>query len=101
MKRIKYKLIIPAGLFFLVITYACKKSFLYKQPLGQYSQGVLANKPGVQGLLVGAYHSLLGEINWGSAPSNWVFGSIDGGDAYKGSTPSDQGDITPLEIWAY
>ncbi len=101
MKTIKYLSIIPVGFVVILGIQACKKNFLDKPALGALSQSSVSNKTGVQGLLIGAYHSLLGEVNWGSAPSNWVFGSVAGGDSYKGSTPSDQGDITPLEIWAY
>lgn len=101
MKKLKLKLAIPIIVVLLFAAYACQKSFLDKQPLGSLSPSLLANKTGVQGLLIGAYHSLLGETNWGSAPSNWPFGSVAGGESYKGSTPSDQGDIVPIEIWSY
>ena len=102
MKRLNYKIIIFLCLLVGIVTfYACKKNFLDKQPLGRLVPAPLANATGVQTILVGAYHSLLGETNWGSAPSNWVFGSVVGGDSYKGSVPSDQGDITNLENWSY
>jgi hypothetical protein len=69
--------------------------------MGSLNENVLANKTGVEGLLIGAYAKLGGSQNWGSAPSNWVFGSVVADEAYKGSTPSDQPDITPIESWAY
>lgn len=101
-RKYKYIYLFSASLALLtVVIFACKKNFLDKKPLGALSQDVLANNTGVQYLLIGAYHSLLGETNWGSAPSNWVFGSVVGGDSYKGSVPSDQGDIVPLENWSY
>ncbi len=105
MKRIQYKLIIPSTLAFVALVFACNKSFLDKPALGALSQATLANKTGVDGLLIGAYSMLDGEggaagTSWGSAESNWVFGSVDADDSYKGSTPSDQGDIVPLETWA-
>jgi hypothetical protein len=62
----------------------------------------LTNKKGVEGLLIGAY-SLLdginGEIdgNWYSAASNWIYGSICGSEAYKGSIPDDQPDVVIIE----
>lgn len=101
MKQLKYKLIIILLVFGIVTFFACKKNFLDRPPQGVLAPATLANLTGVQTLLVGAYHSLLGEINWGSAPSNWTFGSVVGGDSYKGSIASDQGDITNLENWAY
>lgn len=108
MKRKTYKLII-INLLLLVVLFACKKSFLDKAPLGSFTPGTVANKTGVQAVLIGAYHLLTGQgaaslsygNSWGAAPSNWVFGSVDADDSYKGSTPSDQGDIVPLETWAY
>lgn len=108
MKQIMRKLII-FNLLVLVVLFACKKSFLDKAPLGSFTPGTVANKTGVQAVLIGAYHLLNGQgaaslgygNSWGAAPSNWVFGSVDADDSYKGSTPSDQGDIVPLETWAY
>ena len=104
MKRLKFRLIIPAGLVLLVTVYACSKSFLNKPPLGTLSPSIVANKAGVEGLLIGAYSLLDGNGGngggWGAAGSNWVYGSVCADDAYKGSTPSDQGDIAPLEFWS-
>ena len=40
-----------------------------------------------------------GSGGWGGAVSNWTFGGIAADDAYKGSTPDDQGDVVPLETW--
>ena len=109
MKKLKYKILIPGSLILLIALFACSKDFLNKTPLGAFSPATIANKTGVQAVLIGAYHLLNGQgaaslgygNSWGAAPSNWVFGSVDADDSYKGSTPSDQGDITPLETWAY
>lgn len=105
MKRL-YFVWMFAALSGLAIIYACNKNFLDKQPQGAFNPAVLANRPGVEGLLIGAYHMLSGQggaagNNWGNAASNWVFGSVVADDSYKGSTPSDQGDIVPIETWAY
>jgi starch-binding outer membrane protein, SusD/RagB family len=101
MKQNKYKLIILLGILGMITFFACKKNFLTRPPQGVLAPSSLANSTGVQAILVGAYHALLGEVNWGSAPSNWTFGSVVGGDSYKGSVASDQGDITNLENWSY
>lgn len=101
MKQLKYLLAIPALGLMLTIIQACKKSFLDVKPLGSLSLGVISNKQGVEALLIAAYHQLQGSRNWGSAPSNWVFGSVASDESYKGSTPSDQPAITPIETWAY
>jgi hypothetical protein len=104
MKRFKIKYFIIAAFLLICISYACKKSFLDISPVGTLNPSIVANLKGVQGLLVGAYATLDGEPGnaggWGSAISNWTFGSISADDAYKGSTPDDQPDIVPLEKWS-
>jgi hypothetical protein len=104
MKRLFYTSGLAVAILFVV--YACNKNFLDKPPLGAFNPAVLANRPGIDGILIGAYHMLSGQggaagTNWGNAASNWVFGSVTADDSYKGSTPSDQGDIVPIETWAY
>ena len=60
MKQSKYKIIIAINLICLVLLYACKKNYLEKPPLGSLSEITLANKAGVEGLLIGAYSLLDG-----------------------------------------
>jgi len=102
MKKFQLKLIIPLCLLLICAVYACqKKGFLDKPALGKIDPVLLANKAGVESLLIGAYSELDGYGGAGtgqsSAPSNWMFGSITGGDAYKGSDPSDgAADQTPV-----
>ena len=94
MKKITLSMIVVAGLIFFSV---CRKSYLDKRPIGQLDETSLANKRGVEGLLIGAY-SLLDGVNgdagpgigWHSAASNWIYGSICGSEAYAGS-PGDQG----------
>lgn len=98
------------GLFLLfgMLMVSCKKSFLELSPLGQLSSEELANKKGVDGLLIGAYAaldgqgddaedddmvSLTGNGGYAVAPSNWIYGSLCGGDAHKGSDAGDQPEI--------
>ncbi len=90
MKKSIYLFILTAFALSLFGIYACKKSWLDVKPLGTLNESNLSNATGVQGLLIGAYSMLRGEINWGSSPTNWTFGSVAGGDSYKGSIPSDQ-----------
>ena len=85
-----------------VIINACDRSYLNKRPHGQLDEAALANQKGVERLLIGAY-SLLDGIGgnkslWYSAASNWIYGSICGSEAYKGSEEGDQGpEINPIE----
>jgi len=91
----------------IVFAAACTKSFLNITPPGSLDGPTLATKAGVEGLLIGAY-SLLDGVGsnvggadgpWATAGSNWVYGSVAGGDAHKGSDPGDQNLITPIETW--
>ena len=102
MKKIHLKFIVPLVFMALCVMYACKKSFLNQQPIAKISPATLANAAGVNGLLIGTYSLLDGSGGIGggidAGASNWLFGSIDGGDAYKGSSPSDGGaDALPVE----
>lgn len=87
-----------------MLAVSCSKSFLDKAPIGSLDQNTLANKAGVEGLLIGAYSLLDGYGGagggWQSAGSNWVYGGVTSDDAYKGSDPGDQADIVPIETYA-
>lgn len=92
------------GSFLLLTGSACNKSYLDKRPLGYLDEAALANKKGVESLLIGAYSLLDGiggnKSNFTSAASNWIYGSICGSEAYKGSDPPDQDQaITPVELF--
>jgi tetratricopeptide (TPR) repeat protein len=92
--------------FTLLITvpvfYACKKDYLNQPALGALSADVLANKNGVNALLIGAYGALDGQggigagNGWESSPTNWIYGSVASGDASKGSYSGDQNAIDPI-----
>lgn len=101
----KYTYILLIALVFTGLLNSCKKA-LEQPPLGSLSEELIANKNGVNGLLIGAYaaldgsagnnNSLGGGSAWEASPSNWVLGSIAGGDASKGSDGSDQPAIDPI-----
>jgi tetratricopeptide (TPR) repeat protein len=100
----KNRIIIGTGVLVLGTVVACKDSFLQKQPYGAVTFETLSqSQTGADALLIAAYSNMDGFTSWdngnpwGSASSNWVYGSIKGGDAYKGSESNDQPDITPLE----
>ncbi|NCD71287.1 RagB/SusD family nutrient uptake outer membrane protein [Mucilaginibacter agri] len=102
MKKFNYKLIIPGALALLVTANSCK-NFLEKTPSGTLNSTVLANKAGVDGILIGAYSLLDGVYEggpsdpWTSATNNWVFGGVGADDAHKGSTPGDQPGAAQIE----
>ena len=103
MKKIKFKILIPASLVTLVAVYACGKNFLDKPPLGTLNPTIVANEKGVQGILIGAYSLVDGEgaagDGFASGASNWIFGGVTSDDAYKGSDPTDVADAAPMEKW--
>lgn len=104
MKILKYKWFLAGTFILLTAIAACKKDFLNKVPLGSLNPSVVTNQKGVDALLIGAYALLDGQgargtDNWQSPASNWTYGSVAADDAYKGSDPSDVGDIASLETW--
>jgi len=107
MKKLNLKFSVPLALVVLTsVLYACKKNFLTQTPLGVIQPATLANAAGVNSLLIGAYSLLDGVGGNGGgidgAASNWLFGGVAAGDAYKGSQPSDGGaDALPVGNYTY
>src|SRR4030095_9463622 len=80
-----------------IVSISCKKSFLDRPPQGVYSENQLANKKGINGMLISAYATLDGrQGSWYEGGSNWVWGSVMGADALKGSERTDQVDVNPV-----
>lgn len=103
MKKVQFKYIMLACIAAIfIVVYSCKKN-LNIQPVGSLLPSVLANKAGVDALLIGAYSyldgysNLNGTTSWESSTDNWSYGSIAGDDAYKGSNTTDQPDAVPIE----
>jgi hypothetical protein len=96
----RFRKLILIFLFIADIT-ACNKHELNQPALGQLAEVTITNKAGVEGLLIGAYSLLdgvsVGLTGWGSAGSNWIYGSICGSEGYKGSDQYDQYDMQALE----
>ena len=101
MKKSKYIFLISAIMALIVVLAACKKTFLDKPPLGTLNPQIIATSKGVQGLLIGAYSLVDGEgasgDGFASGASNWTYGGVASDDAYKGSDPTDVGDVAPFE----
>ncbi|WP_374950184.1 RagB/SusD family nutrient uptake outer membrane protein [Mucilaginibacter sp.] len=102
MKKLNYKLIVVGSVATLAFSMSCKK-FLDKTPTGSLNTTVLANKAGVDGLLIGAYALCDGVYNgqkgdpWRTGTDNWIYGSVAADDAHKGSTPGDQPSAADIE----
>lgn len=103
MKKVNLKI----GLVFAVLlafTNSCKEEFLTVTPNGSLDAQVLATSKGVDALLISAYSMLDGiasnGFGWEAASSNWVYGSIRGLEANKGTDSGDQPDINPIQTYA-
>ncbi len=95
-------------LFTLVIvgfSTSCKNDFLEVIPKTGLSEATLANKAGVNYLLIGAYSLLDGvqtnvgspNADWHGSADNWIYGEVNADNAYKGSTSGDQPEISFIE----
>jgi starch-binding outer membrane protein, SusD/RagB family len=105
MNRFKKRILTLGGVAVLAgAVYGCQ-DFLVTPPQGQLDELTLANRQGVEATLIGTYRMLGGWYGavggWGAAPSNWSFGSVTSDDAYKGSEPSDQSQINPIELYQW
>ena len=79
------------SLLLIGVGVACKDSFLNVAPTGTLSSNELTSNAGLQGTLVGAYAELNGrDYGWFGSSFNWLWGSVTGGDANKGSNAGDQ-----------
>jgi len=91
---------------------ACKK-YLEQPALGALSSTTITTKIGIDGLLIGTYSALDGQAGnnnvsgssnialgggnpWEVSPDNWIYGSVAGGDAHKGSSGIDQPAINSI-----
>lgn len=88
---------LTAGLVLVVI--ACNKKFLNQDTTGLLTEQQAQSKKGAQQFLIGAYSALKG-AGWEGGGSNWVYGSIVGGEANKGSDAGDQANIVPIQQYA-
>ncbi len=103
---LRSKLVIAAAVVTTLgaITFACS-DFLEQPAQGTVDEATLATRNGVEGSLVAAYRSLdcssSSAGSWGCAASNWVWGSVPSGDAYKGSNLGDQQPINDIETYLW
>lgn len=81
----------------LVISYSCSDSFLEVPVTGQLDEGILSGRQGLESSLIAVYSQVNGRGNRMASPSNWVWGSIRGADANKGTDPGDFSDINPIQ----
>ncbi len=105
MKNLQFTILFTTGLIFSLVNLSCEKD-LRKPVLGAISEEQLTNKSGIESLLIGAYAALDGAktsfvgIGGGGtaagSPTNWVGGSVGGGEAHFGL----QGSQIAATRWA-
>ncbi|CAH0999014.1 hypothetical protein LEM8419_00307 [Neolewinella maritima] len=78
------------------LLWTCSDDFLEVSPKGALAPSVLATEAGIEGVLLGAYAQLGGRGNYFGGSSNWANGSIQGGEANKGTDDGDFSDINEL-----
>ncbi|OIN58369.1 RagB/SusD family nutrient uptake outer membrane protein [Arsenicibacter rosenii] len=86
-----------ATLMLTCIGFACKDKFLDIPATGQLGASQLASKKGIEGAVISVYAMLNGRSERLGSSSNWVYGSIRGGDANKGTDPGDFSSINPIQ----
>ncbi|MFB9841877.1 RagB/SusD family nutrient uptake outer membrane protein [Mucilaginibacter ginsenosidivorans] len=101
----KNKLLFLALLAIAAGVITCKKPHVKPSDPNQ-GDSLLNNTPktkaGVENLLLNAYGLLDGTYSgqptatWTTGTDNWMYGSVAGGDAYRGSNITDQGDAFTL-----
>jgi hypothetical protein len=98
-KKIKFLYAGAIAAILLSVIAACNKAFLEQPTTGLLTEAELRSKKGAEQLLIGAYAAIKG-IGWEGGSQNWVYGSIVGLEANKGSDAGDQADINPIQQYS-
>ena len=108
-------------LLFITLAITCKKpgSTITKEPVtpvnpvipvtptDSLNVNTPATKAGIEGLLLNTYSFLDGVYPtqvaspWETGTDNWLYGSVAGGDAHKGSNASDQQEAAEIEAFTH
>lgn len=106
MKIIKQLSSVCLPLLGMLVLGSCADNFIEQPALGALDDQVVTTADGAQKLLIGAYGALDGQQDagsalgggnpWEAAPDNWVYGTVAGGEASKGSFGGDQPAIDQI-----
>lgn len=81
----------------MLVAVSCSDDFLDVPPTGLLAEAQLSSLAGIEASLIAAYSQVNGRGNRLGSPSNWVWGSIRGGEANKGTDPGDFTSINPIQ----
>lgn len=96
MKRFKIQIAATLTASMMLFATSCD-DFLDVPAVGQLSEAQLTTQAGLDAALIAAYSQVNGRAQRMASPSNWVWGSIRGGDANKGTDPGDFATINPIQ----
>ncbi len=107
----KKYIILISMLAIIGIWSSCKQDFLNVPATGSLDEGLLQSTKGLDALVVGAYSMIDGVADlpfswtpgggiWETTASNWVWGSIRGMEANKGTDGGDQPEINPIQTYS-
>lgn len=108
--NIRYKVRSICTLLLIMSLFGCETEFLDQPPLGELSEDQVNSVAGINALLTGTYAALNGQREadaiggggpWEAAPDNWIYGSVAGGDAHKGSDGGDQPAINQIARFTF
>lgn len=97
MKNFKLKIGALIASTAMMVAVSCSDDFLEVAPTGLLAEGQLTSLAGLDASLIAAYSQVNGRAQRMASPSNWVWGSIRGGDANKGTDPGDFNTINPIQ----
>jgi len=97
MKNIKIKIGALLASTAMVVAVSCSDDFLEITPTGLLVETQLTNLAGLDASLIAVYSQVNGRNQRMASPSNWVWGSIRGGDANKGTDPGDYNTLNPIQ----
>jgi len=97
MKNLKLKIGTLFTSAVMLVAVSCSDEFLDVPPTGVLAEAQLQTLAGIDASLIAAYSQVNGRANRLASPSNWVWGSIRGGEANKGTDPGDFSSINPFQ----
>ncbi|MDN3205727.1 RagB/SusD family nutrient uptake outer membrane protein [Algoriphagus sediminis] len=97
MNKLKLKIGALSLSAMMMVAVSCSDDFLEVPPTGLLAEAQLSSLAGLDASLIAAYSQVNGRTNRLGSPSNWVWGSIRGGEANKGTDPGDFATINPIQ----